>query len=64
MCVCVCVCVCVCIQAVYELYNIAPSALWLPHETRRSRIVVIGRALNKPLVQRLFDKLTVPPAAQ
>mmetsp|Transcript_16374 Transcript_16374/g.28071 ORF Transcript_16374/g.28071 Transcript_16374/m.28071 type:complete len:434 (+) Transcript_16374:51-1352(+) len=43
------------LQAVYELYNLVPSVAWLPNEQRVSRIVLIGRPLDKQALQELFD---------
>jgi hypothetical protein len=42
------------VQAVYELYNISPSASWGPGEARVSRVVVIGRNLKKDVLEKWF----------
>ena len=46
----------------YELYNIAPSAVWLPGERRQSRIVIIGRSLNRPMLDKWFAALAADQA--
>ncbi len=44
-------------QAVYELYNVTASAPWLEGEKRLSRVVIIGRQLNKESLEKWFASL-------
>ncbi|KAL6748216.1 CobW/HypB/UreG, nucleotide-binding domain-containing protein, partial [Haematococcus lacustris] len=43
------------VQAVYELYSIAPSIPWLPEEQPESRVVIIGRNLKKSVLVQWFE---------
>jgi hypothetical protein len=43
-----------CWQAVYELYHVSPSVAWREGEPRTSRVVIIGRRLNKSKLEAWF----------
>lgn len=45
-----------CAQAVYELYSITPGPEWPPSGPRTSKLVIIGRNLNKQALADWFEK--------
>eukprot|EP00798_Chlamydomonas_sp_ICE-L_P005796 gene5796-6077_t len=44
------------VQAVYELFTVAPIVTWEPSESRVSTVVVIGRNLKSDIIQRWLDE--------
>jgi len=50
-------------QGVHMLVDVQPAAAWAPGEERRSRLVFIGRNLDRPLLEASFAACLVAPAS-